>query len=155
MANLAQTMNVKSEVQDWLNANHQINLTGSAGASQLKMENGIHQMPSATYMPGASAVNSGDQIKSFGRRAYVSPIQLRRMTRSMPDLEARIKLRELTEKLNKSKSDSLNQPDNGTSGNGTSGDRCSGQSHGEEGSCKNSGGDRFKSKSDEHVSKTR
>jgi hypothetical protein len=55
--------------------------------------------------PGAHrSVTSGSSayaatVKSLQSRAYVSPIQVRKMIRTAPDLQSRIKLRELQDKL--------------------------------------------------------
>jgi len=44
---------------------------------------------------------SADEVTALKSRAYLSPIQLRRMIRNAPDLQTRIELRELRDKLAK------------------------------------------------------
>ena len=75
---------------------------------------GISSMPlGANYsFAGSGSENAAGMLDQLKHRAYVSPIKLRRQMRSAPDLETRIKLRELqAEKAKKSRSFAENMAD--------------------------------------------
>lgn len=75
---------------------------------------------SAGTRPGTSA----DQVGSLANHAYVSPIKLRRMIRNAPDLQTRMRLREMQKNLaEKSRIPAANQPGNNPMGKNTTGNR--------------------------------
>jgi hypothetical protein len=56
-----------------------------------------HSAVSLSQVAGSG--NSPDAVQAFENHAYISPIKLRRMMRNAPDLETRIKLRELSTRV--------------------------------------------------------
>jgi hypothetical protein len=87
--------------QDWLHANSLLNPASSATSQRLIM--GLTTMPSGgTHVSaGTRSGVSATQVNSLKTHAYVSSIELRRMIRNAPDLQTRIKLQELQDRLAK------------------------------------------------------
>jgi hypothetical protein len=87
--------------QDWLQANSALNPASSAASQRLTM--GLSSMPTGgTHVSaGTRSGVSAAQVNSLKTHAYVSPIELRRMMRNAPDLQTRIKLQELQDRLAK------------------------------------------------------
>jgi hypothetical protein len=87
--------------QDWLQANSVLNPASSAASQRLTM--GLSSMPAGgTHVSaGTRSGVSAAQINGLKAHAYVSSLELRRMMRSAPDLETRIKLQELLDNLAK------------------------------------------------------
>ena len=74
--------------------------TKSSGVSSQLMRQPIPIRPRGTHLSsGARADVSSGRIADLESHAYISPIKLRIMIRNAPDLETRIKLQELQEKL--------------------------------------------------------
>jgi hypothetical protein len=97
-SNLAdRTTNMNQGTQDWLRANSVLNPSSSLAASRLKMGASPNFAGSSSRPTGTT--NSAEVVKDSTKRAYISSIKLRRMMRNAPDLETRIKLRELSESL--------------------------------------------------------
>jgi hypothetical protein len=83
--------------KDWLKADTLLNPAGSIASTQLTM--GLTSGLSSKHSSSGTGPNaSASSIQAFETRAYMSPIKLRRMMRSAPDLETRLKLRELSER---------------------------------------------------------
>jgi hypothetical protein len=61
-----------------------------------------------TMVAGKQSQNSSMSVQEFETHAYISPIKLRRMMRNAPDLETRLKLREISGKQKKGSSKSVN-----------------------------------------------
>ncbi len=87
--------------QDWLQANSVLHPASSAANQRLTM--GLTSMPtSGTHVStGSWSGVSEAQINDLKGHAYVSSLELRRMMRSAPDLETRIKLREIQKRVAK------------------------------------------------------
>lgn len=85
-------------VEDWLNADTLLNPASSSASTRLMVGLASSLSTSKHFIQGAEGSYS---IQEFETHSYVSPIKLRRMMRSAPDLETRLKLRRLTEKVEK------------------------------------------------------
>jgi hypothetical protein len=86
-------------MQNLLNANTLLNPASSAASTQLKMGLNSGLPDSGHFSQGTGLSPFENSIQAFEGRAYVSPIKLREMMRSAPDLETRLKLRRLSRKL--------------------------------------------------------
>lgn len=95
----ATTMN--KGAQDWLQANSLLNPASGAASQRLMMRLPSMQDGGAYVSAGSRSGVSQTQINGFKPHAYVSSIQLRRMIHSSQDLETKIKLQELQERLAK------------------------------------------------------
>lgn len=97
----SRSTNLNAGAQDWLQANSVLNPASSAASQHLLM--GLTTMPTggAHPSPGARSGVSAAQINSLKTHAYVSSIELRRMMRNASDLQTRIKLQELQDRLAK------------------------------------------------------
>jgi hypothetical protein len=87
--------------QDWLRANSVLNPASGAASQRLTM--GLTSMPTdgTHVLAGSRSGVSAAQVNGLKAHAYVSSLALRRMMRSAPDLETRIKLQELQDYLAK------------------------------------------------------
>ena len=70
---------------------------GSPASSQSTTKPISHSAISLS--PVAGSGNSADAVQAFGNHAYLSPIKLRRMMRNAPDLQTRLKLQELNNRV--------------------------------------------------------
>jgi hypothetical protein len=93
--------NMNAGAQDWLQANSVLNPASSAASQRLLM--GLNTMPAGSEHVSRRTESgvSTAQVSGLKGRAYISSIKLRRMIRNTPDLETRIKLRELQDRLAK------------------------------------------------------
>ena len=97
----ARATSMNAGAQDWLQANSVLNPASSAAYQRLTM--GLSSIPAGVthVSAGSRSAVSEAQINGLKAHAYVSSIELRRMMRSAPDLEKRIKLQELQKRVEK------------------------------------------------------
>jgi hypothetical protein len=94
------TTNANFGVQNWLNADTLLNPASSSAATRLTM--GLSQgLPGSKHFSPAKPSSSASSVQEFEAHAYISPIKLRKMMRSAPDLETRLKLEKLNEEQEK------------------------------------------------------
>ena len=88
------TTNANFGVQNWLDADTLVNPSSSLAATRLTM--GLSSS-SKNFAHGTGPSSSENSVQELESHAYVSPIKLRKMMRSAPDLETRLKLRRRSE----------------------------------------------------------
>jgi hypothetical protein len=91
------TTNANVGVQNWLDADTLLNPSSSLAATRLTMGLSANLTDSKHFSQGTGPSSSANSVEEFESHAYVSPIKLRKMMRSAPDLETRFKLRRLNE----------------------------------------------------------
>jgi hypothetical protein len=91
------TTNENVGVQNWLDADTVLNPSSSLAATRLTMGLSASLTDSKHFSHGTGPSSSESSVQEFESHAYVSPIKLRKMMRSAPDLETRLKLRKLSE----------------------------------------------------------
>jgi hypothetical protein len=107
------TTNANFGVQNWLNADTLLNPASSLAATRLTMGLSPNLTDSKHFSHGTGQSSSENSIQELEGHAYLSPIKLRKMMRNAPDLETRLRLRRLLEKLNdEQKRKSGNSTDN-------------------------------------------
>jgi hypothetical protein len=95
------TTNANFGAQDWLNVNTLLNPASSTASTRLTMGLSSSLSISKHFSQGTEPNPSADSVQEFEAHAYVSPIKLRTMMRSAPDLETRLKLQRLSEEQKK------------------------------------------------------
>jgi hypothetical protein len=92
------TTNANFGVQNWLDADTLLNPASTSAATRLTMGLRPSLADSKHFSQGTGPSSSANSVQEFEAHAYISPIKLRKMMRSAPDLETRLKLRKLSEK---------------------------------------------------------
>jgi hypothetical protein len=72
----------------------------------------------ASLSQSAESADPAEAVQAFGNHAYISPIKLRRMMRNAPDLETRMKLQEISDRLANNKGNSFAGYEEGKGGQG-------------------------------------
>jgi hypothetical protein len=94
------TTNANFGVQNWLNADTLLNPASSSSATRLTMGLGQDLPGSKHFSQGTGPSSSKNSAEELEGHAYISPIKLRKMMRDAPDLETRIRLQRLLQRLN-------------------------------------------------------
>jgi hypothetical protein len=91
------TTNANFGVQNWLDADTLLNPSSSLAATRSTMGLTPSLTDSKNFSHGTGPSSSENSVQELESHAYVSPIKLRKMMRSAPDLETRLKLRRRSE----------------------------------------------------------
>jgi hypothetical protein len=94
------TTNANFGVQNWLNADTLSNPASSLTATRLTMGLRPSLIDSKHFSQGTGRSSSENSVQELEGHAYISPIKLRKMMRDAPDLETRIRLQRLLQRLN-------------------------------------------------------
>jgi len=92
---------INSGTSEWLNTKSLPNPAGGAASQRHFLGFGSVPIGNIQLAARSTSSTSADEITALKSRAYLSPIKLRRMMRNAPDLQTRIELRQLHDRLTK------------------------------------------------------
>ena len=92
---------INSRASKWLDIGSSTNPAGNATSQRHFVSFGSVPIGNNHFAARSTSSISADEVTALKSRAYLSPIKLRRMIRNAPDLQTRIELRELRDRLTK------------------------------------------------------